>query len=194
MVYEVVVEHAKEQNNERSGKPETEWTIEKKCENTRKKNAIMIQPVKADPKMNYWVKTPVNIPTPDSKFLSHIPFLGDDHEKHDKKGVFTEKLFENFGWNLHDDQAFDDVPVQSEVTVDLIRVLMKVGKRYSDDIFCSKPNPSIDKPSQAELVDICTKVHHADKTSYAQRKPTPKLLAAVSEAFEGVKPSVLKAR
>lgn len=177
-----------------AGTSKIKWTIEKISENTRKKNTITINRVKADPTMNYWVKTPVNIPTPDSKFLSHIPFLGDDHDKHDKHNVFNTKLFENYGWNIHVDETFDDIPILPEVTINLIRALMVVGERFSEDILSSELNPYIVKPSREELQKIVREVLSANEKKFASRIPSSNLFEAVCEAFEGVEPSKLKAR
>lgn len=169
------------------------WTIPQVSASMKKKDSIFIKPVKPDPPMNYWTKTPVNIPTPDSTFLSHIPFLGDDFEKHDKNGVFTDNLIKNYGGNLHDDQTFDEIPICSEVMINLIRVLTEVGKRY-EEIFSPKWNPSIDKPSRADLREIINKVITGKEKKYAQRKPTSELFDAVALAFEVTKPSMLKER
>lgn len=155
-----------------------------------------IPAVTQSPPMVYWTDTPINYPVADSKYLSHVPFTGDEEHKEKKKEQFEKQLVKIYDGKLHN--ATECIKLEEEDgNFDLmkyIHVLMEIGLTYGESVF---ENESIDarhgiqritkeltKLSEEDLRQIYERVRSKENGKLDTRKPSSKLLGAIRDAFE----------
>lgn len=188
-------------------KSRSEWTIprvpepsppEDGSKKKRKQACALIEKVEASPPMVYWAETPINYPVADSKYLSHMPFTGDDDNKNKKKkkDQFEEQLVQIYDGKLH--TAVDCIKLEEEdVNFDLIKyihVLMEISATYGDGVFENEDTTDGNdqlKRSRKDLKDlteedlraIYERVKSKEDKKLETKKPSLKLLVAIRDAF-----------